>query len=66
MQSGDPHCFERTTNDDCCSTVLCENETEIIDLGNETLLFRYFFLFFCVNTGSKKLWETIFEIKKLI
>lgn len=34
MQSADPHCYERTTNDDCCSTVLCENETEIIDLGN--------------------------------
>lgn len=33
MQNLDPHCYERSTNDDCCSTVLCDNDAEIVDLG---------------------------------
>lgn len=49
MQSADPHCYERTTNDECCSTILCENETEIIDLGNEAI---FGIVFFLINTGN--------------
>lgn len=33
MQNLDPHCYERSTNDDCCATVLCDNDAEIVDLG---------------------------------
>lgn len=33
MKNLDPHCYERSTNDDCCATVLCDNDAEIVDLG---------------------------------
>lgn len=34
MQNLDPHCHERSTDDDeCCATVLCDNDAEIVDLG---------------------------------
>lgn len=33
MQNLDPHCHERSANDDCCATVLCDSEAEIVDSG---------------------------------
>lgn len=33
MQNLDPHCYERSTSDECCSTVRCDNDAEIVDLG---------------------------------
>lgn len=33
MQNLDPHCNERSASDECCATVLCDNDAEIVDLG---------------------------------
>jgi hypothetical protein len=34
MQNLDPHCYERSASgDECCATVLCDNDAEIVDLG---------------------------------
>lgn len=33
MQNLDPHCNERSASDECCVTVLCDNDAEIVDLG---------------------------------
>lgn len=33
MKNLDPHCSERSSTDECCSTVLCDNDAEIVDLG---------------------------------
>jgi hypothetical protein len=33
MQNLDPQCYERSTDDECCSTVRCDNDAEIVDLG---------------------------------
>lgn len=34
MKNLDPHCYERSSSsDECCSTVLCDNDAEVVDLG---------------------------------
>lgn len=33
MQNSDPQCYERSTNDDCCAILRCDNDAEIVDLG---------------------------------
>lgn len=34
MKNLDPHCNERSSStDECCSTVLCDNDAEVVDLG---------------------------------
>lgn len=34
MKNLDPHCYEHSSSaDECCSTVLCDNDAEVVDLG---------------------------------